>query len=192
MKFYDLTSFFIFICWAIFFAIWILAALSAKPTVETLSRGWSTGLIVIIIAMFLIANSNGWFSAYTGVLLWPQTLFTGLIADAVTLTGLLVMLWARRALGGNWSDKVAIKENHELIERGPYHYARHPIYSGFLLMILGVTIIDGHLGGLIVFAVCTAGFWFKALQEERLLTKHFPRAYPAYKARVKALIPFVL
>lgn len=191
MKLDDLTSFFIFVCWAVYLIVWIVSAFSVKPTAETQSRGWRLIVIVAVMAVFFITKLNGWLSAYTGALLWPQTFITGLIADAVTLTGLIVMLWARRTLGGNWSDAVAIKEEHELIERGPYRYARHPIYSGFLLMILGVVIIYGHITGLIIFAVCVAGFWFKALQEERLLTKHFPETYPTYKARVKALIPFV-
>lgn len=36
------------------------------------------------------------------------------------------------------------------------------------------------------------GFWIKLKQEERLLVRGFPDEYPAYKARVKALIPYVL
>jgi protein-S-isoprenylcysteine O-methyltransferase Ste14 len=36
-----------------------------------------------------------------------------------------------------------------------------------------------------------AGFWIKLNQEERLLQRGFPDEYPAYKARVKALIPYV-
>jgi protein-S-isoprenylcysteine O-methyltransferase Ste14 len=40
-------------------------------------------------------------------------------------------------------------------------------------------------------------WWWRILAiaaraEERLMTKHFPEAYPAYRRRVKALVPFVL
>jgi protein-S-isoprenylcysteine O-methyltransferase Ste14 len=35
------------------------------------------------------------------------------------------------------------------------------------------------------------GFWIKLNQEERLLLRGFPDEYPAYKVRVKALIPYV-
>ena len=74
-----------------------------------------------------------------GPLLWPHNLTTGVIADVVTFLGLLLTLWARVVLGGNWSSGVAFKEQHELIERGPYAYVRHPIYSGVLLMFLGIS-----------------------------------------------------
>jgi protein-S-isoprenylcysteine O-methyltransferase Ste14 len=32
----------------------------------------------------------------------------------------------------------------------------------------------------------------KMRQEEQLMTEHFPDRYPAYRARVKAIVPFVL
>jgi protein-S-isoprenylcysteine O-methyltransferase Ste14 len=36
------------------------------------------------------------------------------------------------------------------------------------------------------------GFWIKLRQEERLLVRNFPEEYPAYRARVRALVPYVL
>lgn len=88
---------------------------------------------------------------------------------------------------------MVFKEHHELIGRGPYRYVRHPIYTGVLLMLLGTVILFGRSMGLILWGVSVAGFRVKARQEERLLTKHFPTAYPRYRARVRAaLIPFVI
>src|SRR6185436_17634885 len=101
-------------------------------------------------------------------------------------------IWARTVLGGNWSSSVTFKENHELIERGPYRLVRHPIYTGILTMTLGTAIVAGRVAawlGLVFFFVL---LWLKSRKEEELLTKHFPEAYPAYKARTKALIPFLL
>src|SRR6266576_3015436 len=43
--------------------------------------------------------------------------------------GLSYTVWARITLGKNWSASVTIKENHELIQSGPYRITRHPIYS---------------------------------------------------------------
>jgi protein-S-isoprenylcysteine O-methyltransferase Ste14 len=58
-------------------------------------------------------------------------------------------------------------------------------------MGLGTAIASGLLvafAGLVFFCI---GFWIKLKQEEGLLLRHFPDEYPAYKARVKALVPFV-
>lgn len=43
--------------------------------------------------------------------------------------------------------------------------------------------------GLASFAL---GFWVKLNQEEKLLLRGFPKEYPRYKDRVKALIPYLL
>jgi hypothetical protein len=42
---------------------------------------------------------------------------------------------ARNSPRGNWSSNVVSKEDHELIERGPYRHGRHPIDSGVILPV---------------------------------------------------------
>jgi protein-S-isoprenylcysteine O-methyltransferase Ste14 len=104
---------------------------------------------------------------------------------------LLVALWARRTLAGNWSRAVTFKQDHELIQAGPYRFARHPIYTGMILMALGGAVAGGRLHCWLGFLLICAGFWIKLSQEESLLLRHFQADYPAYRARVKALVPFV-
>ena len=59
--------------------------------------------------------------------------------------GLLVTIWARRTLAGNWSSDVTFKQGHELMRSGPYRFVRHPIYTGLLVMGLGSAIEIGRL-----------------------------------------------
>jgi protein-S-isoprenylcysteine O-methyltransferase Ste14 len=101
-------------------------------------------------------------------------------------------LWARFALGRNWSGQVTFKQDHELITTGPYALARHPIYTGMILMLLGTSVLVGHTVPFAFTAVLTFTLWIKSQVEEQLMLKHFPEAYPAYRSRVRALIPFVL
>src|SRR5205085_5581247 len=108
------------------------------------------------------------------------------------LLGLIGALWSRRTLAGNWSSEVVLKENHELIERGPYRFVRHPIYTSVLLMVLGSMLLMGRLASVTGYLLITAGFYVKLKQEEGLLLRHFPIQYAAYRFRVKALIPYVL
>jgi protein-S-isoprenylcysteine O-methyltransferase Ste14 len=147
--------------------------------------------LLIPVIVFVGFSLNGRLPALDATL-WGETVAVGFGGDVITLLGVGVVMWARIVLGGNWSGNVAIKEDHELIESGPYAYARHPIYSGFLLMGLGSAMIYGGLGGFIFLAAAALGLWVKAMQEERLLARHFPADYAPYRARVKALIPFVV
>jgi len=75
---------------------------------------------------------------------------------------------------------------------GPYRLVRHPIYTGLLLMCLGTAVDIGRVRGWLGLGLVFIGFWVKLRQEEKLLLRHFPDTYPAYRKEVKALIPFVL
>lgn len=71
----------------------------------------------------------------------PETPLASLSGLILLVLGLCLSLWARMAIGKNWSGFIAIKENHELITHGPYRIIRHPIYAGLLLALLGTVIV---------------------------------------------------
>ena len=184
---------FVALCYAIFFVYWIAAAFWTKRTVERQGwwGHWPTRLAAAaFVALFFLRRLTGPFSAGNSV--WSYTPTIGIAASVVTAIGLMILLWGRVTLAGNWSADVVLKEDHELIERGPYRYVRHPIYSGFILMAVGGVLLWGTMTGLVVLCALPVVLWLKLSQEERLLTRHFPDAYPRYKARVKALVPFVI
>jgi protein-S-isoprenylcysteine O-methyltransferase len=186
----DFTKQFIVVCWAILVIYMFVSAFRVKRTIERQSNQWRVWAIAIVAAIVALRRIGvtGWIS---GAVLWKRTMATETVADFCTLFGLLIVLWARTTLGGNWSAFVVFKENHDLIERGPYRYMRHPMYSGILIMVLGLAIFYGILGIFALFAIYFVGVFFKASREEMLMTKHFPKAYPDYKKRVKMLIPYV-
>jgi len=137
------------------------------------------------------------------LLFWPQppgfldakllhTAILPIFGVAICWCGLVSAVWSRRVLADNWSSLVVFKANHELVQRGPYRFVRHPIYSSILVMVLGTALVANRVAALPALVFYFAGFWIKLKQEEKLLRRHFPSEYPAYQARVKALVPFVL
>jgi protein-S-isoprenylcysteine O-methyltransferase Ste14 len=106
--------------------------------------------------------------------------------------GLAFALWARATLGRNWSGVVTLKEGHELVERGPYRFVRHPIYTGMLVMLFATALVQSHVGGFVGVLLMLASFWIKLEREETLMLQQFPERYAAYRQRVKCIIPFVL
>ena len=183
---------FIILCFIIQILVWIITGFSNKKTV-TKKGGWTLRITAIIILVVLIGFQEDIFRIVPvlHIQLWPTNISSGLVADLVTFIGLLVMLWARKTLGRNWSGNIVLKENHELITAGPYAYVRHPIYTGLTLMILGVAIYNGNILWLAFTAIFFCGAYYKARKEEILLISHFGQTYLDYKTRVKALIPFV-
>lgn len=186
----DSTWLFIQCCWVAWVAYWVAMAFSTKRTVE---RGGFVGyrLVAIVLVLGLVlAGRLLHLSANSHV--WHTTLALGVVTDCIVLAGAAFTVWARVTLGRNWSAEVTFKQDHELIESGPYALARHPIYTGLIVMALGTAINYGRvIGFVLLFAMCCA-VWWKARQEERLMTRHFPDAYASYKLRVHAIVPFVL
>ena len=178
-------------CWITFYVVWMVAALFTKRTAERTT--WRRGLwIWFPVAVFMLLVRRAILSS-ASVVLRHVTPLVGIVADAITVIGLFITLWARRVLGTNWSASVVFKERQELIEGGPYRFVRHPIYSGVLLMLLGTMLVWGRLVGVVAFIVIVVGLSVKASLEERLLMRHFPEAYSGYRRRVRAaVIPFVI
>jgi protein-S-isoprenylcysteine O-methyltransferase len=184
----DLPSMIVLASWGAFVVTWAIAALFVKRTVE---RRWGWGRMLILVAFL-----GAWAARSAPVLgatrTWTPTPATEWLGAGVVLLGLVVTIWARLTLGSNWSGEVTFKLDHELIERGPYRYVRHPIYTGILLMALGTATLQARLASFLFCAGLLIGLLFKLRAEEELLTRHFPEAYPRYRERVRGLIPFVL
>ena len=180
---------FVGFCWVALVAIWLISALSVKRTKER-QRLFGRLIYVLLIAFAAALLNASVLRLHLARLVLPHTLGLAILADLVVAAGFIIAVWARLVLGGNWSSVVTLKENHELIQRGPYRLVRHPIYSGLLLMILGTVLLVGEVGGFVALLICFCGLWIKLRQEETLLTRRLP-GYPEYMARTKALVPFL-
>src|SRR5262249_28244707 len=153
-----------------------VSAFNVKRTI--LRRGdWLRGAILVIVPVGAVILSSRFGRAIDPHVL-PRTLPLRVAADVLAVAGVAVLGWARTILGGNWSGAVTLKENHELIQRGPYAYVRHPIYSGLMLLGFATAVHYATLGGFILLAFAWVGFALKMRQEERLMTEHFPDRYP--------------
>jgi protein-S-isoprenylcysteine O-methyltransferase Ste14 len=182
---------FIIACWAIFAAYWAATAASTKRTAER--QSWKSRrlyLLLLVVAFALLAGVVPLYPLRQRVV--PSGPAVDVTAAMLCAGGLILAIWARRAIGENWSGIVTLKRDHELVTGGPYRYVRHPIYSAILLMFLGSALASRQFGSLVGLALAFASFWIKLRQEEALMMRHFPGEYPAYHARVKALIPFVI
>lgn len=178
-------------CWLIFLAYWLISAFSVKQTAER--KSWRSALAYRVT--FLLGAVLLWQPGIVRPLnltLTPHTDWAHVVGAAVCVSGLFVTIWARRTLAGNWSSDVTFKKGHELITAGPYRFARHPIYTGILVMCLGVVIKDGEIRCWLGFLLIGISLWLKLKQEEALMLQHFPDQYPAYRRQVKALVPFVI
>ena len=177
--------------WLVLALVWVVSALRTKRTVRSQSSAWQllyTAILVVGVYM-IFAKQSG--------IPWPdRQLF--LVTVPIVLAGLLVVLmgvafsiWARLMLGSNWSNRVTVKENHTLVRTGPYRVARHPIYSGILLGMLGSALQRGGIRCFVGVLICGFSFWLKSRAEERFMVQSFGEEYVEYAHKVKGLVPFI-
>jgi protein-S-isoprenylcysteine O-methyltransferase Ste14 len=111
---------------------------------------------------------------------------------ASMLIGLSLTWWARIYLGRIWSGVVTRKEDHKLIDTGPYAFIRHPIYTGLVIALFATAAVEATVPALLGSVVMTFGFWLKARAEEQFLRIELgPDSYHAYCRRVPMLVPFI-
>jgi protein-S-isoprenylcysteine O-methyltransferase Ste14 len=177
--------------WLALALVWLIGLAFTKRTVRSQPDGPRVFQMAVFLLGFVLVGSDWLRQGWLGARFMQETQATQITSLAMTVAGCALAIWARLTLGGNWSGRVTVKEGHELIVRGPYSLARHPIYTGILLACVGTCLMDGEWHCLLGLIIVALGLVLKMSQEERLMMETFPQAYPMYRQRVKALIPGV-
>ena len=108
------------------------------------------------------------------------------------LLGVSFTWWARIHLGRFWSNAITHKEDHRVVDTGPYGLVRHPIYTGLILGILATGAAVATWSALLGALLISFGEWQKARMEEGFLTAELgAEAYGPYCRRVPMIVPFL-
>jgi protein-S-isoprenylcysteine O-methyltransferase Ste14 len=108
------------------------------------------------------------------------------------LAGLALRWYSIGYLGRYFTVDVSISAQHKLVDSGPYHYVRHPTYTGALLAFVGLGFCFGNWLTILFLTVPIIGaFLWRIWIEERALTEALGEDYRAYMQRTKRLIPGV-
>ena len=85
--------------------------------------------------------------------------------------------------------KLQDERQHQVADRGPYAWVRHPMYSGVALYFVGMPLLLGSSWGLAMVPLLIALFAIRTEIEERALRRGLP-GYADYAARVRyRLVP---
>ena len=98
--------------------------------------------------------------------------------------------WGFRSLGTNYRGGVGLHVGHELVTTGAYRWVRHPIYIGFIAIMLAVLLLSanwvlGLAGLLLVMSIAVA----RIPIEESELRERFPLAWDKYSERTGRVFP---
>ena len=155
------------------------------------------GMIWVVIALSITA---GGYVARSVVLrergLWMFDLprWPAVPVAAVTLfaLGLLLRWWAIITLGRFFTVDVTIEKDHQLVERGPFQWVRHPSYTGVLLAFLGWSLtLWNWIAMLVALLPIFIAFVRRMNVEEAALRGALGAPYADYMKRTKRLVPGV-
>ena len=165
--------------------------------VELLRRHWRddsdrwVGWLLVSIQMAWFVGIGLSF-AVDGSLPSEDVEFTRVVGAFVALVGIVLAFSASRRLGPSLTAVPEPAEGSALVETGPYAMARHPIYGGIVIFLLGTALFLDSVFGLVLIVGLAGFFVLKSTYEERRLRARHA-GYRSYSRRVRyRLIPFVL
>jgi protein-S-isoprenylcysteine O-methyltransferase Ste14 len=110
------------------------------------------------------------------------------ISDLLLICGMAWAVWSLRFLGRNVS---VLAQARDVVDRGPYRWVRHPLYTGEIVSSLGIAIGANSLAAVAAWLVLCGLQVYRALREEQVLLQALP-GYRDYKSRTAALLPGLL
>jgi len=176
------------LCWSILGLYWLYSSIGTKKVAVNENTGlrvFRLAMLVLVVVLFedwlRIPFLDGRFLPRLSAIPWAGA--------ALTATGVALAIWARSSLGRNWSDKVVLKVDHELIRTGPYRYLRHPIYTGVLVAVAGTALMIAEWRGALAFVALATNYFVKARREEVILAGKFGGAFEKHKRHTGFFLP---
>lgn len=80
--------------------------------------------------------------------------------------------------------RVQKERGQTVVNTGPYHYVRHPMYAAFIVFMVGSTLMLGSWYGLISGLILVVGLAIRAVQEEKTLRIELA-GYDVYMSKVR-------
>jgi len=182
------------VTWIVWYSTWLLGVVwSGRTKVQMTSDVSSVWRMLSSVGAVMLF----WPSGAGGAIVRPfvQQLWAAPAWGEWSLYGLLLCAfgfcwWARLHLGRLWSGFVTLKEDHHIVDTGPYGLVRHPIYSGVIAAGLITALVRASPVAMLGCVLLGVGFAMVARVEERFLRAQLgAEAYDAYSRRVPMLVP---
>ena len=136
-----------------------------------------TGSILDLFAMMA-------FSAFDHLMGWSTVpVWVSLLGDVLVATGLgIAMLVIIQ--NGYAAATVTVETGQTVASGGVYRFVRHPMYVGFVIMMVGMPLALGSYWGLLFVIPTLGALVFRIVDEEKLLTKELA-GYDEYAQKVR-------
>jgi protein-S-isoprenylcysteine O-methyltransferase len=166
---------------------WLISRYDRQRRASGSGRSWDYTLMILaavaiiviqpIILPILSLTISGWLG-----------LLTQAAGVALVIGGLALHGWARLHLQQFYAERVELQPQHAVINTGPYAHVRHPVFTSFFMLIVGLFLVNPSLPILAMMVYTFWDFSRAARQEEELLSQNVP-GYAEYMAHTPGFIP---
>lgn len=104
--------------------------------------------------------------------------------------GLILLFWVHLSLGLHFSGTLRLREDHQLVQTGPYRWVRHPMYTSFLLLLGGLAVLIGD--AVVSTTILSSQVWVLGVRlrhEEAMLAERFGAQWDTFQAQTGMLLP---
>ncbi len=146
----------------------------------------------IIVSLIILAFLYLYHLASTRLPLWPLTgaRIPVLRRGHLIVLSFLFIFWVLK-VNSYAAANISVRDDHKVIDTGPYAYVRHPMYAGALWLFIGMPLALGSWLTICLVPLILPILVWRLLDEERILRRDLP-GYNEYASRVRhRLIPYL-
>jgi protein-S-isoprenylcysteine O-methyltransferase Ste14 len=135
---------------------------------------------LLLLAIVMLPRNTDWVPGST----------TRIISNVLFFSGVALGIWAFVYLGRGLTPSPLPNGAGKLVVKGPYAIVRHPIYTGVILLSIGIALRSGNYLVIVATVALILLFAVKARWEEKHLASTFP-GYSEYMTRTGRFVPYV-
>ena len=140
---------------------------------------------MLAVATFLFFIKSPWLVPFAMDLPSPLVITSALIG----MCGILFLVWVHRTLGREWSAKLKIRADHQLIRTGPYARIRHPMYTALFTIYGAIGVTSSNFLILVPLVLAVLSILVRIPKEESMLMERFGADYRSYKEQTGRFLP---
>lgn len=125
------------------------------------------------------------------ILLSGQIFAQTVVDLLVQIFGILLIIWAAITIKVNKNKQsYNFPKGYFFLTTGPYEIIRHPVYAGYLLVMVGIVEIEFTFLRFIALLILCICILLKIIREEHTMLIDVEE-YKSYKIKTKTLIPYL-
>jgi protein-S-isoprenylcysteine O-methyltransferase Ste14 len=157
-----------------------------EPFQEGSVKHWQRAIGIPALANLIVFLFDPYARGFEFISVIPQ----GMILGAVIFNlAALMILSAHLSLGEFWSGELGTRSRHQVVETGLYRWIRHPLYTSFILIPVGLFLMTGDW----LIAIWTLAYALavaaRAWKEEEMMLGRLGPSYALYMQKTGRFLP---